>query len=484
MARVVVVGLGPAGPELVTAATLAAIEDIPHRFLRTARHPSAGLVADATTFDGVYEGATILDAVYPEIVERLVAAAAEHGEVLYAVPGSPLVAERTVDLLRGDDRVKVEVHPALSYLDLAWAALGVDPLAAGVRLVDGHRFTVEAAGQRGPLLVAQCDSITVLSEVKLSVEGESPASVTVLQRLGLPDASVHTVAWDDLDRVVIPDHLTTLWIPELAEPIASEMIRLHELVRTLRARCPWDQEQTHASLTRHLLEESYEVLEAIDALDVESGEGYEHLEEELGDLLYQIEFHALLAAEQGRFTMADVARNVHDKLVARHPHVFGGEVAHSASEVVAGWEQRKQVEKGRDSILDGIPTALPGLLLAWKVQGRAASVGFDWPSIDGPIAKVAEELAELVEAIGPDPRSADPEAVLDELGDLLFSVVNVARQLDVDPESALRRASASFTGRFRKVERLAAERGLDVRSLDLAGLDALWDEAKATERPA
>ena len=144
----------------------------------------------------------------------------------------------------------------------------------------------------------------------------------MLQRLGLPDESIRTVAWDDLDRVVEPDHLTSLWIPRLAEPVAGEVARFAELVRTLRAECPWDREQTHASLTRHLLEETYEVLDAIDHLDVEAGTGFEELEEELGDLLFQVVFHAVLGAEEGQFTLADVARGIHDKLHARHPHVF------------------------------------------------------------------------------------------------------------------------------------------------------------------
>ena len=219
-----------------------------------------------------------------------------------------------------DDRVEVEVLPALSYLDLAWARLAVDPVALGARLVDGRRFATEAAGERGPLLVGQCDQPHVLSDIKLALD-DGP-EVVVLQRLGLPDESVQRVAWDDLDRAVEPDHLTSLWIPTLAAPVAGEVARFHELVRTLRAECPWDREQTHASLTRHLLEETYEVLEAIDHVDEEAGTGFEALEEELGDLLFQVVFHSVLAAEEGQFTLADVARGIHDKLYARHPHVF------------------------------------------------------------------------------------------------------------------------------------------------------------------
>lgn len=458
------VGLGPAGPDLVTTATLEALALARPRFLRTARHPAASLVEDATTFDDIYDRAATLDEVYSGIVEALVAAAQDAGDVLYAVPGSPAVAERTVELLRAGDRVDVIVVPALSFADLAWARLGVDPLADGVRIVDGRRFAVEAAGERGPLLVGQCDSRAVLSDIKLAVD-EAPPAVTVLQRLGLPDEAIFEVAWEELDRAFEPDHLTSLYIESLAAPVAVELVRLHELVRMLRERCPWDREQDHRSLEKHLIEESYEVLEAI-----ESGDPAQ-LEEELGDLLCQVFFHTVLAEEAGEYTMADVARGIHDKLVHRHPHVFGDVQADSADAVRANWEEIKKAEKGRDSVMDGIPGAMPALLYARKVQQKARSVGFDWDSADDVYPKVEEELAEV---------RADPSE--DEIGDLLFSVVNLSRHLGVDPESALRAATAKFRDRFKGVEALAAQRGVDLAKLDLAGLDALWDEVKETSR--
>jgi tetrapyrrole methylase family protein/MazG family protein len=462
---VVVAGLGPADADLLTAASLDAIERIPTQFIRTSRHPAASAAPRAQSFDHVYESAATIDEVYPAIAEALVTAAtaANDDAILYLVPGSPSVAERTVELLRADDRVDVEVLAAVSFLDLVWDRLGIDPLAAGVRVVDGHRFAVEAAGDRGPLLVGQCDSSNVLSEIKLAVDGDGPpGDVVVLQRLGLPEESVTTVAWADLDRAVEPDHLTSIYIPTLAEPVGFELVRFAELVRTLRQRCPWDQEQTHRSLTRHLLEETYEVLEAIESDDPA------HLEEELGDLLFQVYFHATLGAEAGEFTLADVARGIHDKLVRRHPHVFGDVSADTPDAVVANWEQIKKDEKGRASLMDGIPGDLPSLLYAHKVQRKAASVGFDWESVDGAYPKVTEELAELQD---------DPSD--DELGDLLFAVVNVARHLEIDPETALRGATAKFRDRFMIVEQLAGERGIDMTAADLPTLDGLWDEAKA-----
>jgi tetrapyrrole methylase family protein/MazG family protein len=460
--RVVVVGLGPGDQRLVTAATTQAIADIPVRFVRTRRHPSAVLVEPATSFDLHYERASSIDEVYAGVVEDLISAAGVHGEVLYAVPGSPFVAERAVELLRADGRVEVEVVPGLSFLDLAWARLNVDPLAAGVRLVDGHRFAEEAAGEVGPLLVAQCDSLLVLSDIKLAID--TGPEVTVLQRLGLPDESVTTVPWVELDRVVQPDHLTCLWIPALAEPVSAELTRFAELVRTLRAQCPWDRQQTHRSLTRHLLEETYEVIEAIDELDSGS-DGYEHLKEELGDLLFQIAFHATLAAEVGEFTLADVARGVHDKLVARHPHVFG-----PPGHPMPNWEEAKLAEKRRSSVMDGVPGSLPSLLYAGKLQAKAAAVGFDWKDAAGAWLKIREELNELEEALMQG--AADGQAVNEELGDVLFSIVNVARHLGIDPESALRDAAAKFRRRFEAMTVLAEARGTGVN-------DELWDEVKA-----
>jgi len=486
-----VVGLGPGREGLMTAEVLAAIESVPVRWLRTSRHPSAAMVKGARSFDFVYEQAERLEDVYPRIVEELVASAGAAGHVLYAVPGSPVVAERSVELLRADRRVDVSVLPAISFADLAFARLGVDPVAAGARLVDGQSFAAEAAGSRGPFLVGQCDSLAVLSEVKLAIgatlderPGHPELKVTVLQRLGSEDEAVTVVPWQELDRAVRPDHLTSLWIPALEASFAAEMTRLEELGRALRARCPWDRQQTHQSLARYLLEEAYEVLDAIEELAAD-GTGYEHLEEELGDVLFQVVFHSILAAEEGQFGLADVARLVHDKLVARHPHVFGDVRAATPEEVARNWEQLKRKEKGQAGLMDSVPANLPALLYADKIQGKARSVGFDWEGPDGPLAKVHEELSELRELVAATPADAIPGSaqVREELGDLLFSVVNVARHLKLAPEVALREAAAKFRRRFQAVEELARQQGLDLADLSPDHLDRLWEDVKAGERP-
>lgn len=472
-ARITVVGLGPGPIDAVTNETIRAIENTPVRFLRTVKHPSATLVTGAESFDRLYESLDTFDEVYAAIVERLVDAAREHGHVLYAVPGSPLVLESTVKRLLADDRVAVTVLPALSFLDVAWQMLGIDPVEAGVRLIDGHRFSTEAAGERGPLLVAQVHADWVLSMVKLAHElASGDEEVLILHHLGLPDQRVIPTTWKDLDRTIDPDHLTSLYVPRLAEPVAGEMQRLHELARTLRERCPWDREQTHESLVKHLLEETYEVVDAIRGLDADDGD--DALIEELGDLLYQVEFHATIAEQEGRFTIVDVARNLHDKLVRRHPHVFGDVVANTADDVVDTWDSVKRTERDdHASVFDGVANAAPSLAYAQKLQKRAAGVGFDWPNADGALAKVSEEVGEVART-----ESADDREM--EFGDVLFSIVNVARHLGVDAEIALRRASDKFRRRFARVEQLARERNFDLSTMSLDALDALWDEAKTS----
>ena len=483
---VTVVGLGPGPVGLVTQETIEAISSSTTRFVRTTRHPSATLVGNAVSFDDEYERHDTFAEVYAAIAARVADAALKNGSALYAVPGSPGVLEDGVRRLLADERLEVRVLSAVSFLDLAWLRLGIDPVDAGVRLVDAHRFAESAANSAGPFLVAQCHADWVLSEIKLAHESaRGDERVTVLHHLGLADERVLETTWDDLDRLershgLVVDHLTSLYVPQLAEPVAGEMARLHALARTLREQCPWDREQTHASLVRYLIEETYEVVDALNALDEDDPSTDEALIEELGDLLYQIEFHTTIAEQQGRFSLADVARTTHEKLVRRHPHVFGDVQATNAGDVVTTWDEIKRAERAAKIVDDapdffaGVSRAAPSLSLAQKLQKRAAEVGFDWPDVHGASAKLDEEIGELRVAA----QGGDPAVVRMELGDVLFSVVNVARKLGLDAETALRDAADKFVARFARVQQLAAQRGMDLASSDLAQLDSLWDEAK------
>ncbi len=486
---VTVVGLGPGPLGLVTQETRDAIAGATTRFVRTTRHPSASLVNDATAFDDEYERHDTFAEVYVAIATRVADAALRDGSALYAVPGSPGVLEDTVRRLLADPRLDVRVLPAVGFLDLAWLRLGIDPIDTGVRLVDAHRFAEATANDPGPFLVAQCHADWVLSDVKLAHEAaRGDERVVVLHHLGLLDERVVETTWNDIDRLaaahgLVADHLTSIYIPQLAEPIAGELARLHRLARTLREQCPWDREQTHASLVRYLIEETYEVVDALNNLDAENPATDDALIEELGDLLYQIEFHTTIAEQQGRFSLADVARATHDKLVRRHPHVFGDASAATAGDVVNTWDEIKRAERatqathqpgGQPDFFAGVARAAPSLSLAQKLQKRAAEVGFDWPDVAGANAKLNEEITELHDAA----QTGDPDAIRMELGDVLFSVVNVARKLGLDAETALRDASDKFVARFTRVQQLATQRGVELAKCDLAQLDALWDDAK------
>lgn len=485
--RVVVVGLGPGGADLVAPRALAALRRAP-ALVRTERHPAvAELRADGATLealDALYDAAPDLEAAYAAIATRVLDMAREQGEAVYAVPGSPGIAEKAVGILRraaDAGEIALEVVPGLSFADLAWARLGVDPMATGARVIDGRDLD-GAAGLGGALLIAQCDTRFVLSDVKLALLDVAPADteVVVLQRLGLPDEVVARVALEDLDREVEPDHLTTLFVDTGEAAISGEMARLVALAEVLRGPggCPWDAEQTHRSLVRYLLEEAYETVETLEALPLDAPAGdpdleaYARLEDELGDVLFQVVFHSILAAEAGAFTFADVARGIHDKLVRRHPHVFGEVEVAGSDDVLANWEVIKQQEKGTESIIDGISPSLPSTLYALKLFRKAATVGLAPPDRDAAIDELEAAIARLRADSGPTGTDEDPA-----VGDLLAASVAVARAEGVDAESALRAWSARFRERFRATEALAAAEGVTLREADPAVARALWARA-------
>jgi tetrapyrrole methylase family protein/MazG family protein len=483
--RIVVVGLGPAGADLVVPAARRALEQTPNRYVRTARHPAVADLTDAgielRSFDDEYDRAGDVDDVYEKIAGRLLEVAASTGEVVYAVPGNPAVAERSVELLRdaaarGD--VVLEIVPGLSFAELAWARVGVDPMT-GARVADARRLTAEDVVGGGPLLVAQCDTRLLLSDVKLVLLEVLPADapVTVLQGLGLDEEEVRTVALAELDRAVDPDHLTALLVDSGVSVAARELARLLGLAERLRGPdgCPWDADQTHHSLTRYLLEEAYEVVESVEALPPDAPAGdvppqaYRDLEDELGDLLYQVIFHAVLAQEAGAFDMADVARGIHDKLVRRHPHVFGDTDAATSSDVMRNWEQIKKDETGASSIVAGITPGLPSLLYAHKLLRKAASVGLDPGGRVEAVARLEAVLAEL--------RAGGDRDLETQLGDLLAAAIVLARSGGVDAESALRGWAVRFRRRFEAMERRAEAKQLELAALPPDVVAALWAES-------
>jgi tetrapyrrole methylase family protein / MazG family protein len=468
-----VVGLGPAGLDRVTPAAMTLLDDPESTIvLRTRHHPAAEELArrrPVIDCDDLYEEMGSFDELYAAIAQRVIALS-ENGPVTYAVPGSALVGEAAVRLLaeRGD----VAIVPGESFVELALARVGIDPLERGLQVLDAHALP-RPLFLHVPTLIAQFDGPAALNAVRDGLLALLPpeTEVTLLANLGDTDEVVERVAVTDL-RAAHAGLRATLFV-DVPAPGWPGLVHINA---RLRAECPWDREQTHHTLAKHLLEETYEVLEAIEALPPAAPAGepdmaaYLDLEEELGDLLVQVVFHAALASEAGVFEVEEVAEGVRRKLVARHPHVFGDVDAATPAAVMANWAALKQTEKERGSLLDGVPAGLPALARSHEVQARAAAAGFDWPDVSGALEKVAEEVGEVAAA------GADPDRLTHEIGDLLFALVNVARHLSVDPEQALRAATARFERRFRFVE----EAG-DLSDLTLEEMDARWDEAKRRE---
>jgi MazG family protein len=254
----------------------------------------------------------------------------------------------------------------------------------------------------------------------------------------------------------------------LSAEVRSQFGRLYNIMRELRARCPWDREQTHESLRQYLLEETYEVLETLDE------KHYQELRKEMGDLMLQVLFHSRIASENRIFDVVDVLRSINDKLIRRHPHVFGEVVADNADEVLKNWEQIKLTETDRQSVLDGVPKSMSALARAYRVQEKASRVGFDWGHVDDVWKKVHEEMAELQEAIDKNDAATQEE----ELGDVIFSIVNVSRFMKANPEDALRGTIEKFIRRFRYVEKKFSEMNRSMKDSTLEEMDKYWDEAK------
>lgn len=469
---ITVVGLGPAALDLLPTHTRAVLEDpAAHVIVRTLRHPAAADLAErreVETCDDLYETADTFDGVYAEIESRVVERAKD-GPVVYAVPGSPFIGEFAVGMLV-DGRPEIEVIAGESFVDAVCASIGYDPLERGLQIVNGHDLPDPLVLDK-PTIIGHLDRAEGLADALAAISRVIPpeAEVTLLAGAGDPDADIVTGRPEQID-IGLAGLRTSLFVD--VEP--GGLVGAVHVMRRLREECPWDREQSHRSLLPNLVEEVYELMDAIEAMPVEGDDwvAYAAVEDELGDVLLQVLFHEAIARESGGFDIDGVAEVLRQKLVRRHPHVFADVVAHDAATVKRNWDSIKEAEAGgrRESALDGVPSGMPALQRASKLQNRAAKVGFDWPNAPEVLAKVSEELAELTQAIADE---GDTEA---ELGDLIFTVVNVARHLGVDPELALRRSISTFERRFRAMER---EGSLD--GLELDDLNERWERAKSAE---
>ena len=480
MPGITLLGLGPGNPDQLTREAWDVLSTAEEVWLRTRQHPTVNALPSTLSlhsFDELYENGETFDQVYDSIVEKVLELGRRPGGVIYAVPGHPFVAETTcpkIARLARDEGLATTIVEGLSFLEPTFSALGLDPyprltLFDAMELSTAH---VPAFPPDIPVLVAQLYSRLVASEVKMTLGEMYPDNhpVRLVHAAGTKDELVEELKLYEIDRSDHVGLLTSLYVPPLGEGTSFEAFQ--EIVAHLRAPdgCPWDREQTHQSLRTHLLEETYEALSAIDADDI-SG-----MQEEFGDLLLQIVLHAQIANEDGEFTINSIINGIHDKIVRRHPHVFGEAQLDGVKGVLQNWEKLKEAErkdngKKEKGLLDGVPLALPALTQAQEYQDRAARVGFDWPVVDGVLDKVVEEIQEIKETM-------NQVELTEEIGDLFFVLVNLARWKKIDAESALRETNLKFKRRFAYVERGAKQQERALSDMSLEEMDVLWEKAK------
>lgn len=487
---ITVLGLGSGGEEQLTLGTLRVLEQSKLRYARTVDHPAiADLQKRSITFesyDSIYEQSDSFERVYETIAGSLIQAAKENSNetIVYAVPGHPMVAERTVQLLRErtpSEGIALTLLGGESFLDQAFIRLGFDPIE-GFQLLDASDLAREHLRPRLHTVIGQVYDVYTASDVKLTLMSVYPDDhpVIVGQALGIAGLEkILAVPLHELDRLDAYGNLMLVYIPASRDDQLRRRSfeRLHEIVSILRSPggCPWDQEQTHQSIRKNFIEETFEAIEAIDLDDPDN------MKEEFGDVMLQVMLHSQMEEETGAFDVYDVLAELNDKLIFRHPHVFGGENAQDAEEALKNWEQMKAEEKKRkgaperQSLLDGIPKDLPALPRAHKVQKKAAGVGFDWPDLEGVFDKIEEELKELRYAS----EHESQERRQDELGDLLFAVVNASRFLKADPEEALAGTNRKFAARFHYIEEQLRISGRTFEQTDLLEMEAWWQEAKS-----
>ncbi|MGF2614090.1 nucleoside triphosphate pyrophosphohydrolase [Rossellomorea vietnamensis] len=481
MNKIMVAGLGAGELDQMPLGVYKQLKGERTTFLRTEHHPVVSELKEEgfvyQSFDYIYEKHDSFDRVYIEIVEVL-KAEAQQGEVLYAVPGHPLVAEKTVQLLieaAEHEGFELEILGGQSFLDPLFAAVKADPIE-GFQLLDGTDLHLEDIKMDQHLIIGQVYDAFTASDVKLTLMEIYPYDyrVKIVTAAGTKEEIVKTIPLVELDREVELNNLTSLYVPPAAEMDMryKQFSTFRHIIARLRGPggCPWDIEQTHHSLKKYLIEETYELLEAIEEEDID------HIIEELGDVLLQIMLHAQIGEDEGMFTINEVIGTVSEKMVRRHPHVFGDVTVEGTDDVKANWETIKQAEKGEREkpLLSGAAKGYPSLMKAYEYQKKAAKTGFDWELTDEAWEKVYEEIEEFrAEAA-----NGDRHAQISEFGDLLFSLVNIARFYKVHPEEALAMANTKFFNRFSYVEQKVKESGKEFSDFSLKELDGFWNEAK------
>lgn len=449
-------------------------------YTRTLDHPVIGTLQKEGiqfhSFDKFYEEAEDFAEVYDRIVAFLLDKT-ETSQVIYTVPGHPMLAEKTVQLLLEQDEVEVAISGGQSYLDALFTSLQIDPID-GFQFVDATSFERRHLNYENHLIFCQVYDAFIASEVKLSLLEDLPPDyeVTIVEAAGTKQEKLTKLPLEQLDRTVEVNNLTSVYVPPVKhEELLHRFSRLVEVMAILRSPngCPWDREQTFESLREYTIEEVYELIDAIDLEDDDN------IIEELGDLLMHIVLYSQIGKDLGYFTIDDVIRSITEKMIHRHPHVFGDGAADSVDQVLVKWEELKKAEKGkvRDSVLDGIPKHAPALLKAAKLQHKAGKVGFDWTNVEEVWEKLREELTEVKEAI----TSGDENEIEDEFGDVLFVTANLMRFYDINPEVALNRANRKFISRFTYLEEKIKQSGKKLEEASMEEMERYWQEAKRSE---
>ncbi|WP_449538336.1 bifunctional methyltransferase/pyrophosphohydrolase YabN [Ferdinandcohnia sp. Marseille-Q9671] len=479
---ITVVGLGAGDLSQLPLGIYRRLTSTEHLFLRTKEHPVIKELEDEgiayQSFDEIYEKHDQFESVYEEIVGILKKEATTK-DIVFAVPGHPMVAEKTVQLLLNEaDNLQVNIEGGQSFIDPLLASLKIDPIE-GFQFLDALSLEKDELQLSQHIIICQVYDQYIASNVKLTLMEQLPDEyeVYIVTAAGSRSERIVKVPLYELDRGIEVNNLTSVYVP----PVKDEQLLYHDfrtftrIIAALRGPggCPWDQKQTHESLKKYLLEEAYEVLEAIDNQDDE------HMAEELGDVLLQIVLHAQIGEEEGMFTIQDVIRGISEKMIRRHPHVFGTVTADTAEEVVTNWEQIKRLEKGNSeddvSILDGVTKGLPGLMKAVQYQKKAAKVGFDWETVEPMWEKVFEEVNEYKEAVA---LGKEKMETIQEFGDILFALTNIARFYQIDPEEAITMTNQKFARRFRFMEGELKKQGMQMEELTLTELDEVWEKAK------
>jgi tetrapyrrole methylase family protein/MazG family protein len=476
-----VVGLGPGATESLTIGTLEILKGGKNIYLRTEKHPTVDYLKSISiqfeTYDEKYEQYNNFDDVYKAIAEDLIQKHKMYGDVIYGVPGHPLVAETSVKLLINlckKEGIKLEIFPAVSFIDAVIESLKLDPIE-GLKIIDAFDIKNQVLDKRVGLLITQVYNKFIATDAKLALLEyyKDDMEIYFVRAAGVKGLeSTRKIKLYELDRQEDTDYLTSIYIPKELEA-TKDFQDLIQVMNTLRGEngCSWDREQTHETLKKYLIEECYEVLEAIEEQDEDK------IIEELGDVLLQVVFHAQIAKEEGYFNINDVIKSITNKMINRHPHIFKDVQSKNSEQVLESWENIKSKEKGFESYTDTlkhVPKNLPGLMRADKVQQKAARVGFDWDTVEPAMEKVLEELQEVKDVYKDNNRAK----ILEEVGDLVFATVNVARLLDIDPEFAVNYSIDKFINRFQYIEENARNRNLDLKNMSLAEMDVLWNESK------